>query len=117
MTTRRSLLDGAALAGAAGVLAACEPSPAHPAQRSPELPDLLFAAGEAGLIMVRGTASHPIGPAVYAPDAATVYVTIADGNSATILETLDTASMQTRGRVALPGRWRLDQAAAPKDRQ
>jgi DNA-binding beta-propeller fold protein YncE len=67
---------------------------------------LLFADGAAGLIMVRGTASHLIGPAVYAPDAATVYVTIADGDSATVLEALDTVTMQTRGRVGLPGRWR-----------
>src|SRR5690242_9336069 len=105
MTTRRSLLVGAALAGAAGVLAACEPGPSGPARRSSGVPDLLLADGTAGLIMVRGTASHLVGPGAYAPDAATVYVTIADGDSDTVLETLDTASGQTRGRVGLPGRW------------
>src|SRR5690349_24857473 len=106
MTTRRSLLAGAALAGAAGVLAACDSNSSGPAQRSPALPDLLLADSAAGLIVVRGSASHLIGPAVYAPDAATVYVTNADGDSATVLETLDTATMQTRGRVRLPGHWR-----------
>src|SRR5690348_1233223 len=77
MTTRRSLLAGAALAGAAGVLAACEPNSSNPARRSSELPDQLFAESAAGLIMVRGTAGHLIGPAVYTPDASTVYVTSA----------------------------------------
>jgi DNA-binding beta-propeller fold protein YncE len=67
--------------------------------------DLLLADGTAGLIMVRGTASHLVGTAVYAPDAATIYVTVADGDSATVLETLDTVSGQTRSRVGLPGRW------------
>jgi DNA-binding beta-propeller fold protein YncE len=105
MTTRRSLLVGAALAGAAGVLAACEPGPSGPARRSSGVPDLLLADGTAGLIMVRGTASHLVGPGACAPDAATVYVTIADGESDTVLETLDTASGQARGRVGLPGRW------------
>jgi hypothetical protein len=104
MTTRRSLLVGAAsLAGAA--LVGCEAGPSGPARRSSGAPDLLLAGTAAGLIMVRGTASHLVGPAVYAPDAATIYAAVADGTSATGLETLDTASGRTRGRVALPGRW------------
>jgi DNA-binding beta-propeller fold protein YncE len=104
MTTRRSLLAGAALAGATGVLAACEPSrPA--AQPSTPVPDLLLAEGESGLILVRGSAGHQIGSAVYTPDGATLYVATPDGSSDTVLETLDTATMQTRARVGVPGRW------------
>ncbi len=106
MTTRRSFLAGAALAGAAGVLAACEPHSSGPTPSSPAVPDVLFADGDSGLIVVRGNAGHPLGPAVYAPDAATVYLTTADGDSGTVLETVDTATMQARGRVGLPGRWR-----------
>jgi DNA-binding beta-propeller fold protein YncE len=104
MTTRRSLFTGAALAGVAGILAACESArPAAPPAMA--VPDLLLADGESGLILVRGNAGHPIGSAVSTPDGATVYVTTPDGASDTILETLDTATMQTRARVGVPGRW------------
>jgi DNA-binding beta-propeller fold protein YncE len=105
MTTRRSLLAGVAFAGVAGVLAGCESNPPGSTRRSPAVPDLLLAEGDKGLIMVRGSAGHQIGAAVYTPDAATVYVTIPDGDANTVLETLDTATMQTRARVGLPGRW------------
>src|SRR5689334_18095510 len=106
MTTRRSFLAGAALAGAAGVLAACEPHSSGPTPSSAPVPDVLFADGDSGLIVVRGNAGHPLGPAIYAPHAATVYVTVADGESNTVLQTIDTATMQTRARIGLPGRWR-----------
>src|SRR2546423_12125747 len=68
MTTRRSLLVGAALAGAAGVLAGCEPGPSGPARRPSGVPDLLLPQTAAGLIMGRGTASHLGGPAGDSPD-------------------------------------------------
>jgi DNA-binding beta-propeller fold protein YncE len=105
MTTRRSLLAGAAFAGVAGVLAGCESNPPDSTRRSPAAPDLLLAEGDTGLIMVRGSAGHQIGSAVYTPDAGTVFVTLPDGDANTVLETLDTATMQTRTRVGLPGRW------------
>jgi DNA-binding beta-propeller fold protein YncE len=105
MTTRRSLFTGAALAGVAGILAACEPS--HPSAAPPAMPvpDLLLADGESGLILVRGSTGHPIGSAVSTPDGATLYATTSDGSSGTILQTLDTATMQTRARVGVQGKW------------
>src|SRR2546430_1787425 len=105
MTTRRTFLT---LAGGVAVLAGC----ARRVPAGPAVPDAVLVDTNAGLALLRGSATRVLGAGLPTPSGTAVWTT-GDG---TILRRVETRTGEVGTEIPLPGRW-VPRVVAPDDTQ